>query len=678
MSIGAITQTINFNSNELTLILGENLDLGGGASRNGVGKTAGLQSLSYALFGVPINNIRKDNLINRTNGKNMMVTLEFEVNSISYKIERGRRPNILRFYVNSNLQETKDDAQGESKETQRQIEHILGMSSDMFKHIVALNTYTEPFLSMKSLDQRNIIEQLLGITLLSEKAEMVKEKFRINKDQIQQEEFNIKAIEEANKRVQEQIDALKRRQRLWKANHDEVLNNLVSSYEQLNSIDFAAEFKAHGALDLYKEQLQRNEERKSTVYLQSSWKEDHATKVNDLKSKLEQLSKINIVVELQSHKDLLIYNEKYSELQNINSRISQLELQLTKDITLVEKLEKEVDTLKENKCYACDQDFHDEKHVSVLNNKISLLESANITLVQTQNDLEKNKNSVFELHEIPNTYYSTETEAIRHSSELDNLQKLIDQKELEVDPYKHQLSNYPEFVLGDRPTTIYATITELIEQQSNLSNLEKNIETKIAEVDPYAEQLVEMEANALQEIRFDKINQLSKYGDHLKFLQDLLTSKDSFIRKKIIDQSLSFLNTRLSDYLEKIGLPHTVIFKNDLSVEITEFGRELDFHNLSRGEMNRVILALSWAFRDVWENLYSPINVMFIDELLDNGTDSIGVEASLGVLKDLNRHRNKSIWLISHKDELTARVSSVLRVVKENGYTTYSTDVENV
>jgi DNA repair exonuclease SbcCD ATPase subunit len=158
-------------------------------------------------------------------------------------------------------------------------------------------------------------------------------------------------------------------------------------------------------------------------------------------------------------------------------------------------------------------------------------------------------------------------------------------------------------------------------------------------------------------------------------LLDILTSKDSFVRKKIIDQNLSYLNSRLTHYLDKIGLPHQVIFKNDLQVEITELGREMDFYNLSRGEMNRVILALSWAFRDVWENLYSPINLLFIDELLDNGTDGVGVENSIAILKDMTRRRHKSIWLVSHKEELVNRVPNVLRVVKEHGFTTYDTSV---
>src|SRR6056300_824720 len=178
MSVGNATQAINFDRQDLTLVLGENLDLGGDGSRNGTGKTTILNALSYALYGSALTNIRKDNLINKTNGKNMLVSLEFGVNGQEYRVERGRKPNLLKFFVNNQEQETTDNAQGDSRQTQAEIERILGLSHDMFKHVMALNTYTEPFLSMKSNDQRAIIEELLGTTLLSERAESIKEQMK--------------------------------------------------------------------------------------------------------------------------------------------------------------------------------------------------------------------------------------------------------------------------------------------------------------------------------------------------------------------------------------------------------------------------------------------------------------------------------------------------------------------
>ena len=99
------------------------------------------------------------------------------------------------------------------------------------------------------------------------------------------------------------------------------------------------------------------------------------------------------------------------------------------------------------------------------------------------------------------------------------------------------------------------------------------------------------------------------------------------------------------------------------------YGKEFDFDNLSRGERTRLILSLSWSFRDVFESLNMPINLLFVDELLDNGLDSSGVEASLAILKKMSREK-RNIFLISHRDELVGRVATIMKVVKEGGYTT--------
>jgi len=232
--------------------------------------------------------------------------------------------------------------------------------------------------------------------------------------------------------------------------------------------------------------------------------------------------------------------------------------------------------------------------------------------------------------------------------------------------------------LENKPETFYKDEKDALSHSYQLSQLKKLIEERAETTNPYEEQIADLKSTALQPLDWTVINELSKLKEHQEFLLKLLTNKESFIRKKIIDQNLNYLNKRLAHYIETLGLPHIVLFQNDLSVEITHFGQDLDFDNLSRGERNRLILGMSFAFRDVWENLYQSINLLFIDELIDSGMDAAGVEAGLNVLKKLARERKKNIYLISHKDELVGKVNNVLRVVKESGFTTYSTDNEHV
>jgi len=579
MSVGAQTQAITFDKGQLTLVLGENLDLGGDDSgaRNGTGKTTIINGLSYAIYGNALTNIKKDNLVNKINNKGMLCTVTFEKDGQEYHIERGRKPNVLKFSVNGQEQatETTDEAQGDSRETQKAIEEVFGMSHEMFKHLVALNTYTEPFLSMKAADQRAVIEQLLGITQLSEKAESLKEAIRISKDSIATENTKIETIKASNDRIQQSIESLERKQRLWEEQHETALTNLTKAIEKL--------------LD------------------------------------------INIDEEIANQRSLVEWTKSKKERDSLTALIAKQTSTLEREQKNLDKLERELTTLADHKCHSCGQDIHDVKHDEMMTAKVKQVE---------------------ESHGHIKTY----------SEELSELNEAI--------------SLVSE--LGACPSVIYDNLEQALNHKNTLSGLERDLEVKVNENNPYVEQISELQNTAVQEINYNNVNDLVRVKDHQEFLHKLLTNKDSFIRKRIIDQNLAYLNQRLTYYLDKIGLPHLVEFQNDLSVIITQLGQDLDFDNLSRGERNRLILSMSWAFRDVWENLYQAINLLFIDELVDSGMDASGVESSIAVLKKMTRERNKNVFLISHRDDLTSRVNHVLKVIKENGFTSYSTDVEIV
>ena len=255
MSVGNQTQAVDFGREQLTLVLGENLDQGGddSGSRNGTGKTTIVNALSYALYGQALTSIKKDNLINKINNKNMLVTLTFEQGGNKYRVERGRKPTVMRFFVNDtekSIEET-DDAQGDMRETQKDIDELLGMSHTMFQHVVALNTYTQPFLSLRANEQREIIEQLLGITILSEKADSLKEQIRITKDQIQQETANIEAIKRSNERIQQSISGLETKQSAWRRQQTTDLEKIAASILELKNVDIENELVQHSKLESY-------------------------------------------------------------------------------------------------------------------------------------------------------------------------------------------------------------------------------------------------------------------------------------------------------------------------------------------------------------------------------------------------------------------------------------------
>jgi DNA repair exonuclease SbcCD ATPase subunit len=252
MSVGNQTQAIDFDKGQLTLVLGENLDLGGDDSgaRNGTGKTTIINGLSYAIYGQALTNIKKDNLVNKINSKGMLVTVTFEKDGVEYHVERGRKPNVLKFSVNGQEQDVEDldESQGDSRETQKAIDDMMGMSHDMFKHLVALNTYTEPFLAMKPTEQRNIIEQLLGITLLSEKSEALKEQMKITRDAISTENTKLETIKASNEKIKQSIESIERKQRMWDESKEKTIEDLLRAKELLANIDIDNEITAQKQL----------------------------------------------------------------------------------------------------------------------------------------------------------------------------------------------------------------------------------------------------------------------------------------------------------------------------------------------------------------------------------------------------------------------------------------------
>ena len=576
MSVGNQAQAIDFSNKSLVLVIGENMDLGGddAGARNGTGKTTIINALSYVFFGEALTNIRRDNLVNKTNEKGMLVGVKFVKNGITYTIERGRKPQIFRFYANDIEQKTEsNEAQGENRETQVEINKLMGMTHSMFKNIIALNTYTQPFLSTKQAEQREIIEQLLGITLLSQKADLLKEKQKATKQMLTEEKLKIDARVASNEKIQESIESLQIRSNAW-----------------------------------------------------AKQKEDDIT---SFKEAIAELEKVDSEIEIAKHKKLQKRNELQTMLRSLEKEKAYHENSLTKAESTVSKTNADLEYAAQQKCPTCEQELLDEKHTHLVDKlKVQLTESTDyVTKLKT--DLAKIQEGIDEvgdLGQIPETYYDTIDEAFNHKGSLQDLKRQLDQTEKKEDTY--------------------------------------------------AEQIAEMKKSAIQKIDYEKANELEDLHRHQDFLYKLLTAKDSFIRTRIIEQNLTYLNQRLAYFLGKVKLPHTVTFQSDLTVRIEELGRELDFDNLSRGERNRLILSLSWAFRDVWESLYQQINLLFIDELVDAGMDISGVESSMAVLKDMSRTQKKNIFLISHKDELVSRVNSVLKVVKENGFTNYANDVD--
>lgn len=571
LSIGNVTQGISFSNQQLVLVLGDNLDLGGNDSRNGAGKSAIVNAIFYAFFGDPLTKIKKDNLINKINGKQMLVTVEFQKGQSIYRIERGRKPNICKLFANGDMMSGDDEneSQGESRLTQTKINELLGMSKEMMRQILLLNTHNDSFLELNTAGQTAVIEQLFGITKLSEKAEILRIDVRNTKDQIKEEEFRIKATIAANTRIEQNI--------------------------------------------------------KSTEMKSSGWESTRKATISVYRRDLETLRQVNIDKELEAHG----WNTDRAAFVNAQTVLVDEATRLMKTLTPLEAKEKRLEKKIENAqeigiCPMCEQPMDGHTHDKVI-------QGLETDLLEITAEISDKKNSLVGVE-----------------------------------------TGLTDLTVPLKRKTFYKHLQLVYEHKGKIEILESKLLAEEESENPYIEQVETLREHGLQTIDRTELEELISQRDHQEFLYKLLSSRDSFIRKRIIEQNIAMLNARLLHYIGEMGLQHGVKFLSDLNIEITLLGNTYDFDNLSRGEKTRLVLCLSFAFRDVWEAQNGRISLLWIDELLDAGLDASGVDGAMVVLKKMARDGKRNIFLISHREELIGRVNTILTVTKENGFSTFS------
>ena len=710
LSIGNIEQTIDLSLNGLTLVIGENVDVGGGNSKNGVGKTTLLQAISYVLFGEPLSKIKIDNLINNINNKGMLVTIEFENDGKNYLIKRGRKPNLLELYVDGELNEAK----GENKNTQLEIERIIGMTHTMFKHVVALTTYTEPFMRLKAAEQREVIEELLGITQLSQRAAAIKDMIDITKESLRDEEAKIKANSEANTRIEQAIERARGEAEIWQKAHTYQTAQLIARAEEMEQIDIDAEVAIFDQIETWLADKKECDDAFSLISSEINKKTDEIIRVKkEIKRYQEEAERVDngevARLEAQVKRYLTESEEDITpHINRLQSEANRRRKDSENKMTLAEKLatdtialQEQIDNPNAHTCTTCGQGLTGTDHLAkVLGRLTKQVDELTIQIQKAMSDAdlfnEEADNIDIEIEQTKERYTIKKEEARSKAKAIQQdiqiaktvleqqkhtardrvieRQSVIEILEIEKIGDEETLSNLKEMIsqFGSKPLSNYQSRDAVWKLKQERDSLLNQIETEMEKPNIHLSKIEGLEST-LTIINYDLVNELNLTLKHEVFLHKLLTAKDSFVRKKIVDQNLMYLNNRINHYLEKLRLPHEAKFMPDLTIEIAILGRELDFEQLSRGEMNRVILATAWAFRDVWEDLNASFSLMFTDEMLDFGLDDQGAEAALVELQAMARNRNKSVFLVSHKENLTARADRVLIVRKEDQFTTFIT-----
>lgn len=695
LSFGNVAQRVELDRSPLSIILGMNYDATNTESdeetRNGVGKSSVIQALNFAIYGKSVGNkIKVGNLVNKINKRHCEVTLVFEKDGTEYKIIRRRGPTDLKFFIGEDDFDdlSKDEAQGENRDSQETITEIIGMSQELFQQIVTITTSVDSFLGLGNGKQRQLIEELLTITQLSEKAEKLKENLKDVKAAIEREQFRVDTIDSSNQKIHESIKSLEAQSTAWMMERDERIASIEENLQIFGQVDIEAET----ALQEEKKKVRECNERAQQVMAaytatqerKNQWTTNYHNRLTQVREEIEHLSSVDINAELEAHQFNSVLAQLTAAVEKDTATKKYHEQQATfnekqgnASLAEAQRLKAQLDNTHGAKCHTCGGDLEKDKHEQIVADLTVRIEAACSEAEKFMELVNAHtaEAAAIEIPEVPPrqvTVYGTESEALQHQSSLEALRSKEKEIQAEECPYDSELASFDltQTDCGTEPETHYDSMEQVYQHISVVDSLTKELAQAKEQKDPYEAQIITLRNDSLQPVDYDELNRLRKMQEHQEFLIKLLTDKNSFVRKRIIDQNLSFLNQRLHTYMEKSGSLHTVLFMNDLSVDITKLGDTFDFDNLSRGEKNRVIIALTMAFRDMYESLNCGVNIMFIDELLDNGLDKAGCMSALRMLKDMSNQDNKNIYLITHREEIQEKADNIMTVVMENSFTT--------
>ena len=199
LSTGDRYTEVNFQQNATNLIVGT----------NGTGKSTVLDALTFSLFNKPFRKINKGQLANTTNEKDCIVEVEFNLNGRDYLVRRGIKPNKFEIVVNGDPMHKEADDRAMQKILE---EGILKLNYKSFTQIVILGSSAfVPFMQLSGTNRREVIEDLLDIRVFSAMNTLIREKIKIQKDEIRTLELSKENVKDKVEMQKNFIDELESR-----------------------------------------------------------------------------------------------------------------------------------------------------------------------------------------------------------------------------------------------------------------------------------------------------------------------------------------------------------------------------------------------------------------------------------------------------------------------------------
>lgn len=719
-SFGNNITKIPLKFKEPHLIVGENQDvvIDGEYDTNGTGKSTVLNVIPYVCYGKTISPIKVDGLINNVNKKNLYASLTIRKNEKYYKIERWRKNKQMggtgvKISYGDSLDAIDKVYTPATRSIDKYIaEHIIGMPFEIFSRIVVYSATYESFLDLPIThttqpSQTSILEEIFGLTELTQKAVKLKESIKLTKSDIKSLMDLNDRIKTERKRYKEQLKLAEESFDEWNETHDNEIKKLAAEIKKISAIDYNSIITSVRAKESLESDIKTLEgELKANMALLSKDNESRRLLKEWESNRTEKLQEYSETIhgydDIDFDEQADLFEKIDNEVANINLAGTTLKdavkriTDLNKDI---EEIKAKILVLADAICPYCSQEYKDniskisEEEASIEKLK-SKIEEHKTIIKNTKADVVKWDKNILKLKD--ELVFDTEDDLTDAKQSYTTSKKSFEELELEVNPYlgtiysdkerkrldeqvksdNGQVTNKTGELInlqeGDHSDYMDTDLEDLIKEQASLDTKIEQLNRIKNETNPHTGTIDNLNRafknmDALQD---DKIDELKKLQKHQEFLLKLLTKKDSFIRQALLDANLPLLNIRLQYYLKFMGLPHNVSFTKEMKVSITQFGNEIDFVNFSAGQRARVNLAIAFAFRDVMQARHGKVNLCVLDECLDTGLSNLGVKLAAKMIKEVAAENNLSMYVITHRDEIKSSFKKQLKTILKGGITT--------
>lgn len=681
LSFGQNETVIDLSDPSTVFVEGRNLDQGGS---NGSGKTALINALCYVLFNKPFDAISLQRLINSTNASKdtlMEVWTRFTKGTVEYEIGRTRGEHVsVRI-----LKDGADITPGKGAvECDALIQSIIGVSYELFTRTIIFSGNAPAFLQLPMGQQRGLIEELFNITLLSERAVTLKELIKQTESDIKVQEAVVQQQAVALERHQRQVQEAEARVTRWAATHAAEVTALEREAAKAATIDLDLEER----LLLERTQLEQDLAAAQAALGRAveagqrvaRWDAERARDLEHARRQLVDLEGVDFADAQAAHAE---HADAQRELTALAAGQATQARDLKRLTEEAERLLTEQRHLEEARCPYCTQHYAEahtrldaiKAELATRGGQLLVLDDAVQAATAAQVILRDHLEALR-----PRLRYAKLTDLVAAERSRTTLEAKRADLERAVNPHLEALSQQEDpvalqaVIAAGKAQAAAITARVTLPSVAAVTTARQSAAVRQArltalrdEPNPHLEAHQALAAEACQAPETERVDALRRRLEHQQFLLKLLVNKDSFLRHRIINRSIPFLNSRVNHWTLKLGLPHIVRFDADLSCTVSEFGREMDFGNLSAGEKKRVNVGMALAFRDVYHHLHARTNLLLLDEL-DGQLDDIGLDAIVKVLKEKSRDDGLRVFVISHHPSINGRLDSTLTVVKQHGF----------